>query len=749
MRLVPARKHPCPNCSAMIERSYAGMPTNVDANWGWFLPDEFVWTDGVTTLPDSDLSASKSDLPPDREYIARCPVCSSRYPSFFIPWTDENSLPSKNELRFVMVEAPTKQKNSTSEKLEPCSLDENLDYLEFLVTSGLVHTWECWISAQQLILQATNEVRANGELPSGLEDRARASLRSIVESLRAGVEGVFAPRSLPFKSESSSNSGDRNSNSGLPVWLPFANMFRLVGEFELAEQYLGYSRADQRRLIEDAPDTFPYGENNYFRNILEYYEAHNRLIDTLIKSRDASWAACAPIFPDLESLDGAKNQSLSSNQSNFTRNTTVNNLPLNPAVPRQKVFTYYINDPESEVGVFGRVATSEEEVEADLITQGFKDFFLFEVRDLLEEEKPESADFRIKLSPYLGPQWLPIVDAIEELASNPRLQFVQIQTLAKAFNYDPGMSPYIQGLILPEGRFHLEAPKHFFESEGLDQKKLEQMLFIGWNPPGDDESTFNFWRVFDFGWNPRSIAEFALETLTTVFGVTDQDYFDFGSTWQPEVIWAKRQLHRVVIHEGNPKGSIFRLPSKDYPVDSFERPSKSEAPKVEFDDEELGITPHSNRDKYRFLLSQIREHYLGLGAAQILSLIDRAERADSQGKFDDSLEGVKEFFEVESKLDASKFSETFARRSAELAKDLSNLVDSFPNPFGGGRKLVFSELPEGLAKLLIDLVQRVEEKLGEDAAPVVAGAKEYVSGVGTMTQDELQKHMARMLRTLT
>ena len=231
------------------------------------------------------------------------------------------------------------------------------------------------------------------------------------------------------------------------------------------------------------------------------------------------------------------------------------------------VYTYYINDPDSEVGVYGRVASSEEEVEDDLRKKGFTDFFLFEVRDLLEEEQPESADFRIKLSPHLGPQWIPVVDALELVASHPRLEFVKIQSLARMFDYDPHVSPFIQGLILPEGRFHLEAPKYFFEEGDLDQRKLDQMLFIGWNPPGYTESTFNFWRVFDFGWNPRSVAEFALETLTTVFGVTDEDFFDFGSTWQPQAISAKRQLHRVRIHEGNPSGSIFRIPSHEFPVE--------------------------------------------------------------------------------------------------------------------------------------------------------------------------------------
>jgi hypothetical protein len=233
----------------------------------------------------------------------------------------------------------------------------------------------------------------------------------------------------------------------------------------------------------------------------------------------------------------------------------------------KSVYTYYINDPESEVGVYGRVASSQEEVEADLRDKGFSDFFLFEVRDHLDEEKPESADLRIKLSPHLGPQWLPVVDALELVTSDPRLDFVMIQTLARKYDFDPSASPYIQGLILPEGRFHLEAPKHFFEEGDLDQRKLDQMLFIGWNPPGDTESTFNFWRVFDFGWNPRSVAEFALETLTTVFGVTDSDFFDFGSNWQPKAIWAKRQLHRVKIHDGNPDGSIFCIPSEKFPID--------------------------------------------------------------------------------------------------------------------------------------------------------------------------------------
>ena len=230
------------------------------------------------------------------------------------------------------------------------------------------------------------------------------------------------------------------------------------------------------------------------------------------------------------------------------------------------VYTYYINDPDSEVGVYGRVASSQEEVEADLHDKGFTDFFLFEVRDLVDEEKPESADLRIKLSPHLGPQWLPVVDALELVTSSPKAEFLQLQTFARKYNFSSA-SPYIQGQIISDGTFHIEAPKHIFESGVLDQKKRDQMLFIGWNPPGDDDATYNFWRIFEVGWNPRSVAEFALETLTTVFSVTEEDFFDFGSGWKGEAILARCQLERVTIHKDNPNGYIFRIPSDKFPVD--------------------------------------------------------------------------------------------------------------------------------------------------------------------------------------
>lgn len=724
--LMPQDPTPCPSCQQTIFRGFVGSEYADNIVIIPLAENERVWTDGLT---DSESVDPGRALPTHGEFIAKCPRCSALFPDHFVPW--ENRQPNQEPPReLVLRYLDADIEESSGDMLLLASMEETADYLEFLNGEQMLHYWEAWTATQQLIYLGVQRIRTHGKLDAGIELRVQRLVKIMAQSLSGAMEGAFASRTML----------DEKSRIGeMPEWVIFADMFRLAGDFRLASQYLDYAfvELEQEKQESEMGGFFEFAAVTEDR--FKVKAARIKLIADLIDEGDSSWTSSAFVLREQDS-----------------EHSRPKNLQEPAGEKRQKVYTFYINDPDAEIGVFGKVAQSADAVEEELIALGYRDYFLFEERDLLPEELPESADFRIKLSPHLGPQWMPVVDALELVIRDPRSKFFCIQTLAKVFNFNPSDSPFIQGMVLPEGRFHLEAPKNFFENEVLDRKKLEQMLFIGWNEPGDTEATYNFWRVFDFGWNPRAIAEFTLETLTTVFGITDQDFFDFGATWQPEEIWKLRNLHRVKKHEGNPKGSIFHIPDDKYKISDYKE-HESGAESATGTECETATEDHaapesestlSNKDKYRKLLSDLSELYESLETHRVLEKIQEARSLDENGEYRKSIVATKELLTILEKLDYENLSENFTLVSDDLYANLKTLVDSMPDPFGNKEALKFSELPKNLQHLIKEMVERVENKFEDDGELHVATLRVFMTDTGAMNENAIQKEMAKLLRLL-
>ncbi len=236
----------------------------------------------------------------------------------------------------------------------------------------------------------------------------------------------------------------------------------------------------------------------------------------------------------------------------------------------KQVFTFYINNPDPESGIWGCIAETEQEAEAKCRKEGYADFFLAQVRDLEPEESPEFADFNLKLNPFLGPQWMPIVDVVEMLTSKlNKDNNWNIQTYGARYSLDPNKSPFIQAIVSEEGGLHLELSSNIHNDPPLTDSQVEQLLFVGWTPPDVEKvgeiheeglpGIPNFYRIFEPGWNARMVAVFALETLTSILGIQESDYFNFGESWQPQASADLVKLERLEKSDGNPKRAIFRL----------------------------------------------------------------------------------------------------------------------------------------------------------------------------------------------
>lgn len=712
--LIPPQESPCPNCKQLLWHSFLGIPR--DELTPDPVPHEIkeIWTDGF--IVDADFSSSTAGpvLPEFGEFIAKCPKCAAVFPDHFIPWS-RHELSGPAEERFVL--APSHEPVGDFENaLIQCNLNETIQYIEHLNRNGSTATWECWTAIQQTIFLANHALRHAGGLSQAGIAGAKSAMRIMTTALEGSMEGAWAERSqLPRDSE--------RRGANLPKdWATFCDMYRIAGDFSRAEQYLKYAISDIEQGIFDPVSREDIYKNLYAQQRFRKERARVDLLLELIDERSDVAGTSSRLF-----LEGK-------------------------ALSIKKVFTFYINDEDSDIGVFGQVAQSREEVEANLTRKGFNDFFLFEERDLLPEEVESAADFRVKLSPHLGPNWIPVVNAIQRVIEDTRSTFFSIGTFAKKYGFNPHESPYIQGMVLEDGRFHLEAPQGFLEQGRLSVSKIDQLKFIGWNMPGDTDSTFNLWRVFDYGWNSRFVAEFALETLTSVLGVEETDFFDFGSVWQPEVVWALQELHRVRIDELNPKGSIFRIPDdSQYRIESF-KGGIDEGSLVVSSDPKLTPYPDSHEvreAKYIESLKELMGILIGLRVADAIERLEDAINSFEIEGFRSSVDKATEFLSaVEAIPEATLASSTLeAIRTANAT--VRKAIDAFPFPLGTDKEVLFEHLPPGLQELIADMVERVLQGGNGADRDVVATLAEFMGNKKTLLESEIQQQMGQLLRILT
>ena len=236
-----------------------------------------------------------------------------------------------------------------------------------------------------------------------------------------------------------------------------------------------------------------------------------------------------------------------------------------------QIYTFYVNGVEADEGIWGCVADSEERAFAKARFAGLKDFFLSSVTDVPPESRREKALAAFLENPNLGPSWLPMAEAFEILGSSfsSMSKTWVVDTLLKSNNYSPDNTPYAQACLGYNGSLLVEVSGRLAIRDMSDED-LKMLEFIGWTVPElqEDQEDLaeglpNPYRLFELGWGSFQVAAFVLETLITVYGFRETDYFDFP-VWTVKYKTAKfKNLERVEIHPGNPDGTLFRLIQAD------------------------------------------------------------------------------------------------------------------------------------------------------------------------------------------
>lgn len=182
---------------------------------------------------------------------------------------------------------------------------------------------------------------------------------------------------------------------------------------------------------------------------------------------------------------------------------------------------------------------------------------------------------KIANNPFLGPQWEPLAAVLVGLLNRVAKQNgpVSMQTYGLKYSLQPNMSPYFQALRIEEGIL-VELSSNIICQPPLTADNYYEMQFLGWTAPADgpdgwvnaswdpdaSQDSPNFVRTFGFDFDAELIASEILTALTSIYEITDDDYFGFGdSDW----VGSLSQLKRLPATSGNPNRDIFVLPSKD------------------------------------------------------------------------------------------------------------------------------------------------------------------------------------------
>lgn len=182
----------------------------------------------------------------------------------------------------------------------------------------------------------------------------------------------------------------------------------------------------------------------------------------------------------------------------------------------------------------------------------------------------------IHTNPLLGPEWDALAEAIVlVLNKTTNNNTFCITTYGKRFGLSPDRSPYFQGSRDEFGELFIEAAANLICDPPLTEEEFEMMEFLSWNRPALNPEEYhdrdyaseasnqpNFERRFTSEVDPTDIAEFIMQTMVVVYGLTEDDFFNFGSQKTSDEVAALGKLGRLKTSKGNPYGQIFAMPGK-------------------------------------------------------------------------------------------------------------------------------------------------------------------------------------------
>jgi hypothetical protein len=172
-------------------------------------------------------------------------------------------------------------------------------------------------------------------------------------------------------------------------------------------------------------------------------------------------------------------------------------------------------------------------------------------------------------------------------------------------------------------------------------------------------------------------------------------------------------------------------------------------------DDRIKYTPETQpRDaegKFRRVLARLKSDLGSSGLQRVVEKVEEAENLDSAGDYEQAAEAADQLISLIDRLDEKALNPEALENVRSTAAELGEVIANLPFAFGEQtEKIRFSDVPPVLRDLMEDMIERVEDKIGqEDADVATEQLKIFMSGGDYMSQSDISSEMSKLLRLLT
>jgi DNA-binding ferritin-like protein len=161
--------------------------------------------------------------------------------------------------------------------------------------------------------------------------------------------------------------------------------------------------------------------------------------------------------------------------------------------------------------------------------------------------------------------------------------------------------------------------------------------------------------------------------------------------------------------------------------------------------------PRDAQGKFRLVLARLKQD-LGVASLDaVAKKVGQVENLDNTGNYAAAAAGARDVIDTVNRMDTGALDNTALVNVRTGAKALAETISNLPLPFADqSQKVRFSDLPPALANLMKDMIEKVEDKVGQkDAGAATSELKSFMSGGDMYSQSEISSHMNTLLRLLT
>lgn len=177
-------------------------------------------------------------------------------------------------------------------------------------------------------------------------------------------------------------------------------------------------------------------------------------------------------------------------------------------------------------------------------------------------------------------------------------------------------------------------------------------------------------------------------------------------------------------------------------------PERDEDGRIKFTPE---TQPRDASGKFRKVLARLKSDLGAAGLQRVVEKVEETENLDSAGNYRKAYDSADDLISIIDRLDARALNPEALENVREGARELGEVIANLPFAFGEeAEKIRFSDVPPALRKLMEDMVDRVEAKIGkEDADIATEKLRSFMSGGDYFNQGEISSEMSKLLRLLT